>query len=971
MKCKTLFFYIINLSIFLSSLYSQTIVLEAEEGLLNGVTIATSRQGYSGSGYVTGFDNSSDYVEVSFQIQTSGIYELQIRYAAPYGYKENYLYVNDQLQATVPFPASAEFTTTSAGKIFLSSGINKIKIQSYWGWFEVDSFIVIFSSSDFSLDKISKILVTPNPIPEAQKLYNFLLNNYGKKIISGQWSDHTASYTELNYINEVSSKQPAIWGLDMLYYSGSAPTSWRNDVPQKAIDWWKNKKGIVTMCWHWFSPKDWTDQIWNSFYSDKTNFDVRLAVQQGTEEYNLIIRDIDIIANEFKTLQQQGVPILWRPLHEASGGWFWWGKYGPEPCKQLYRIMFDRMVNYHGLKNLIWVWTVTKTTDDELDWYPGDDVVDIIGIDIYAPNGDYSAHTLTFYKISEMFGNKKIVALTENGPIPDPDLLVQQQAYWSWFCTWGGEFILDGQKNSQSHINKVYNHDYVITLDELPDLLSYPISDGDTIYYHLTITISPPDAGSVDLIPSGGIYTAGTQVQLTAQANSGYVFSSWSGDLSGTQNPATITMDSNKVVTANFTLSGGGGGTAYTLSVNVSPTGSGVVYLDPSGGVYTAGTQVTLTAVANSGYVFSSWSGDLSGTQNPATITMDSNKLVTANFTQQQQYSLNIVINPQGSGVVSINPFKGSYTAGEQVQLTAMANNGYVFSSWSGDLSGTQNPTTITMDTNKTIMANFVQSGNGNGSTMYTLSVGVSPESAGRVYLNPSGGVYTAGTQVELIAEANIGYIFSDWSGSLVSTQNPVTITMDENKVITANFSQNFINYTLTVNINPEGSGIVRMEPSGGVYTAGTQVTLTAEGYGLYEFSFWSGDLTGSQNPVTITMDNNKIITANFVYYPPSTISVSIDKNPFYISKDKEVVFTYSISENNNNNVIMELNLRIYDIKMNLVREIKKYNLSSTGTITWDGKDNFGFLVGPGIYLYKISTDKQNSNKLGKMLVLQ
>ena len=526
------------------------------------------------------------------------------------------------------------------------------------------------------------------------------------------------------------------------------------------------------------------------------------------------------------------------------------------------------------------------------------------------------------------------------------------------FSSWSGD--LSGTQNPAT-----------ITMDSNKVVTAnFTLSGGGGTTYTLSVNVSPTGSGVVYLDPSGGVYTAGTQVTLTAVANSGYVFSSWSGDLSGTQNPATITMDSNKVVTANFTLSGGGG-TTYTLSVNVSPTGSGVVYLDPSGGVYTAGTQVTLTAVANSGYVFSSWSGDLSGTQNPATITMDSNKLVTANFTQQQQYSLNIVINPQGSGVVSINPFKGSYTAGEQVQLTAMANNGYVFSSWSGDLSGTQNPTTITMDTNKTIVANFVQSGSGNGSTMYTLSVRVLPESAGRVYLNPSGGVYTAGTQVELIAEANIGYIFSDWSGSLVSTQNPVTITMDENKVIIANFSQNFINYTLTVNINPEGSGIVRMEPSGGVYTAGTQVTLTAEGYGLYEFSFWSGDLTGSQNPVTITMDNNKIITANFVYYPPSTISVSIDKNPFYISKDKEVVFTYSISENNNNNVIMELNLRIYDIKMNLVREIKKYNLSSTGTITWDGKDNFGFLVGPGIYLYKISTDKQNSNKLGKMLVLQ
>jgi hypothetical protein len=349
---------------------------------------------------------------------------------------------------------------------------------------------------------------------------------------------------------------------------------------------------------------------------------------------------------------------------------------------------------------------------------------------------------------------------------------------------------------------------------------------------------------------------------------------------------------------------------------------------------------------------------------------MNSNKIVTANFVQQSvsEYTLSVSVSPSGSGVVSINPFKSKYTAGEQVTLTAQANNGYVFSSWSGDLSGTTNPATITMNSNKIVTANFVQSGGG-GSTTYTLTVTVSPTSAGVVYLNPAGGVYTAGTQVELSAEANIGYKFSDWSGDLVSTQNPVSLIMDSNKVIVANFVEDLSSYTLTININPINCGTVIINPAGGVYTAGTQVELSAVGYGLYEFDSWSGDLTGNQNPITIVMDRNKTITANFVYRPPSTINVSVNKNPFYISKDKEVVFTYSILENNNNSNSIELNLRIYDIKMNLVREIKKYTSSSTDTISWDGKDGFGFLVRPGIYLYKIFTDKVKSNKLGKILV--
>ncbi|MEO0224883.1 MAG: hypothetical protein ABIL76_07335, partial [candidate division WOR-3 bacterium] len=131
--------------------------------------------------------------------------------------------------------------------------------------------------------------------------------------------------------------------------------------------------------------------------------------------------------------------------------------------------------------------------------------------------------------------------------------------------------------------------------------------------------------------PSGGVYTAGTQVTLTATANTGYVFSNWSGDLTGTTNPAVITMDSNKTVTANFSQQQQ---TNYTLTVNVLPSGAGSVSLNPSGGVYAAGTTVILTAQPNSGYQFLNWTGDVTGTSNPTTVTMNSNKTVTANFEQ-------------------------------------------------------------------------------------------------------------------------------------------------------------------------------------------------------------------------------------------------------------------------------------------------------------------------------------------------
>jgi hypothetical protein len=187
------------------------------------------------------------------------------------------------------------------------------------------------------------------------------------------------------------------------------------------------------------------------------------------------VADIDIVAGYLKQLDNEKIPVLFRPLHEASGGWFWWGAKGPGPCKTLWRLMYDRLVNYHKLKNLIWVWT-TDAAADNLDWYPGDEYVDILGADIYASNGDFSSQILTYNAIKDKFQGKKLITLSENGPVPDPDLLVADRAFWSWFMPGWGFFFRDGIVNPLSHWQKVMNHGYVITLDEMPDLKNYPVS---------------------------------------------------------------------------------------------------------------------------------------------------------------------------------------------------------------------------------------------------------------------------------------------------------------------------------------------------------------------------------------------------------------------------------------------------------------------------------------------------------------
>ncbi|MBI3761302.1 MAG: pilus assembly protein, partial [Chloroflexi bacterium] len=229
--------------------------------------------------------------------------------------------------------------------------------------------------------------------------------------------------------------------------------------------------------------------------------------------------------------------------------------------------------------------------------------------------------------------------------------------------------------------------------------------------YTLTTNVSPGGSGSVDPSPPQncpGGWKYGTVVTLTATAGGGYVFTNWSGDVSGGTNPVDVTVDTNKNVTANFIYVG-----CYTLTTSVSPGGGGSVTPSPAsncaGGKYTGGTVVTLTAWPSVGYGFSSWSGDASGSANPTTITVATDKSVTANFVASC-YSLTVTINPAGWGAVSQNPTPncgGLYGAGSIVSLTASPTAGHFFGSWSGDVSGSSNPASVTMNTNRFVTANF------------------------------------------------------------------------------------------------------------------------------------------------------------------------------------------------------------------------------------------------------------------------
>jgi len=309
-------------------------------------------------------------------------------------------------------------------------------------------------------------LVNPNATAEARKLKAFLDSIYGKKIISGQ-AFESVTETWLKRISDASGgKQPAILSLDFMN-----STPWRvahgtdpDTTTGMAIDWAKNKGGIVEMHWHWDAPKNTNFETWQGFYTKNTTFDLSYAMNDTTsEEYSLLIRDIDIIAQRLLRLQNAGVAILWRPLHEAEGKWFWWGAKGGDACKKLYRLMYNRLVNYHHINNLIWVWNSYGTTKE--NWYPGDDVVDIIAWDY----PDYNQTTGSWSQYQTLFGDKgKLFAIGEDGKLFNPDLLEKQ--HWLYFITWAymiNDPSMTNGKNTADWINTVYNDSRVLTLDDL------------------------------------------------------------------------------------------------------------------------------------------------------------------------------------------------------------------------------------------------------------------------------------------------------------------------------------------------------------------------------------------------------------------------------------------------------------------------------------------------------------------------
>lgn len=306
--------------------------------------------------------------------------------------------------------------------------------------------------------------VNKNATKEARDLLNYLSDNAGKRIITGQHTQ-TKPMEEVAYIRNMTGRMPKLAGFELLSYSPNinyddADEACLTEVMENrgtiddAIKWAGNTDGIVTLTFHWFSPLGGRDK---SFYAKNTDFDATKVLESDTAERAAFYHDMDVISVELNRLARENIPVLWRPFHEAEGDWFWWGANGPEVACELYKLMYDYYTNVKKLNNLIWVWNCPLK-----EGYPGDEYVDVISMDIYLPEYKPTDYADEYRRLIENTTRNKVAALAEVGYIPDIDILKSSHIPWAYYMTWSKEFCIGEKYNATECIRAMYADEYSI-----------------------------------------------------------------------------------------------------------------------------------------------------------------------------------------------------------------------------------------------------------------------------------------------------------------------------------------------------------------------------------------------------------------------------------------------------------------------------------------------------------------------------
>jgi mannan endo-1,4-beta-mannosidase len=494
---------------------------EFEDAVITGdITVEKDSSASGGSSLKM---TESGSITLKFSVENTGTYNLIIYAGGIGGSKQQNMSLNGTSLGSLNIPESTGYEAITVQGVKLTKGENTLVISKSWGWTNFDYLQV----EEAVLPEIKAKDTTPVDklaTKETKNLMSYLASVYGKNIISGQqeiyqYGPHDLEY-EFEYLKDLTGHYPAIRGFD--FGNRCCELFGANDdgSTSRIIEWVKNKGGIATASFHLNVPKDFKNYTGGTLDFNSTTYAAKIndqpatdfvtanAYKEGTKEYDYYRKALKVLADDFKKLEAEGIPVIWRPLHEAEGGggenqsWFWWGKEGSAVYKQLWIYTYETLTNDFGCHNLIWEWN-SYNFDTSANWYPGDEYVDIIGYDKYncteylqennwKPSLVHNTSSIasTFYGIMQRYNGTKMVSMAENDSFSTVQNLQEDKAGWLYFCTWydGGSdninFLTNPIFNTKEDTIAMYQSDYCITLDELPaDLYSKEGGEPEQIVY--------------------------------------------------------------------------------------------------------------------------------------------------------------------------------------------------------------------------------------------------------------------------------------------------------------------------------------------------------------------------------------------------------------------------------------------------------------------------------------------------------
>lgn len=465
---------------------------EAERGSFNGIAKdknGDELQAPDISGYVQ--LNKGQYLTQVATATTSQFYRVIISARSKDGAVIK-LQVGDIVEGSYFVPPLEDedseedgFGLFAVDALYMSVGLNTLKLTVESGSADVDCIVVEDTDAvNDDLYRTGNACVSTNASERSVELMRVLSANYGKYTFTAQ-NVSCGTNAEIDAVYNETKRYPVIRASELALVlkddSHSAETI-ENDLALAKE--WDADGGVCAYSWHWYSPNSLRGIGFDDFdirtvlsgidTSELSLLDdsaVLLQLENGllSQDAASLLKDLDKLAQTLKPFSDAGIPILFEPIPDGDSGLFWWGV-DAETYKSLWTLVFDRLVKYNGIRDLIWVWN-----NSDFDYYPGDDRVDIIGQSFYERSNSSFAGRFSALASDPQTG-RKMLAVTACDTLPSIDFMVRDNAMWLWTAADSGEYIIDPAGNYSDMYNRrtalrsLYNNEKCITRDELEEL---------------------------------------------------------------------------------------------------------------------------------------------------------------------------------------------------------------------------------------------------------------------------------------------------------------------------------------------------------------------------------------------------------------------------------------------------------------------------------------------------------------------